>query len=110
MTIWGWVLAVVALAAAGPQRELTDVTASAGVAAAHHNRVFKNPYAEIMAGYTALGAAVAVADYDGDGFEDLFVTDSADGGKNHLYRNRGDFTFVDMAEKAGVAAGNDPGN
>jgi hypothetical protein len=80
------------------------------VAVKHHNRAFKNPYAEIMAGYTALGAAVAVADYDGDGFEDLFVTDSADGGKNHLYRNRGGFTFVDVAEKAGVAAGNDAGN
>ena len=31
-----------------------------------------------MAGYTALGASAAVADFDGDGFEDLFVTDSAE--------------------------------
>lgn len=105
-------LAVASLTGAG--RGFEDVTASAGVAAKHHNRAFKNPYAEIMAGYTALGAAVAVTDYDGDGFEDLFVTDSADGGKNHLYRNqfgeKGNFKFVDMAEKAGVAAGNDAGN
>lgn len=98
-------------AAAGPpERGFEDVTARAGVAVPHHNRVFKNPYAEIMAGYTALGAAAAVADYDGDGFEDLFVTDSGETGKNHLYHNNGDFTFTDVAEKAGVANGNDASN
>ena len=63
-----------------------------------------------MAGYTALGAAAAVADFDGDGFEDLFVTDSSEAGRNRLYRNNGDFTFTDVAAKAGVAAGNDAGN
>ena len=63
-----------------------------------------------MQGYTKLGAAVAVADYNGDGFEDIFVTDSCASCKNHLYRNNGDFTFTDMAEQAGVADGNDETN
>jgi hypothetical protein len=104
-------LALSAGAAASPAtRGFEDVTARAGVAAKHTNRAFHNPYAEIMAGYTALGAAAAVADFDGDGFEDLFVTDSAETGKNHLYRNNGNFTFTDVAEKAGVAAGNDAAN
>jgi hypothetical protein len=80
------------------------------VAHPHTNRTFHNPYAEIMAGYTALGAAVAAADFDGDGFEDLFVTDSKETGRNRLYRNNGDFTFTDVAERAGVAAGNDAAN
>jgi hypothetical protein len=103
-------------ATAGPpergveDRWFEDITARAGVATPHHNRVFKNPYAAIMAGYTALGAAAAVADYDGDGFEDLFVTDSGETGKNHLYHNNGDLTFTDVAEKAGVANGNDASN
>jgi enediyne biosynthesis protein E4 len=87
-----------------------DVTAAAGVAAPHHLRRFHNPYATIMAGYTALGAAVAVADVDGDGREDLFVTDSAEDAKNHLYRNLGDFRFEDVARPAGVADGNDAAN
>jgi hypothetical protein len=87
-----------------------DVTAAAGVGAPHHLRRFHNPYAEIMAGYTALGAAVAVADVDGDGREDLFVTDSAEGARNHLYCNEGDFGFTDVAEAAGVADGNDAAN
>ena len=46
------------------------------------------------------GMGVAVADYDNDGYEDLFV--SAYGG-NRLYHNNGDCTFTDVTEKAGVA-------
>jgi hypothetical protein len=87
-----------------------DVTAEAGVGVSHHLRQFHNPYAAIMAGYTALGAAVAVADVDGDGREDLFVTDSAEDAKNHLYRNLGGLRFVDVAREAGVADGNDAAN
>ena len=87
-----------------------DVAVRAGVARPHHKRRFENPYAEVMAGYTALGAAAAVADFDGDGFEDVFVTDSAAGEPNHLYRNNGDLTFTDVAEQAGVAEGNDAAN
>src|ERR1700688_1679723 len=97
-------------AARAEGRWFEDVTKRAGLAVAHHNRVFHNPYADIMAGYTALGAAAAAADYDGDGYEDLFVTDSSEGGRNHLYHNNGDLTFTDMAEAAGVAAGNDAEN
>jgi hypothetical protein len=95
-------------AAAAPAFE--DVAAAAGVARAHRNRSFDNPYAHVMEGYTALGAAAAVADYDGDGDEDVFVTDSAEGAPNLLYRNRGDGGFDEVAAAAGVAAGNDAAN
>ena len=87
-----------------------DVAAQAGIQHRHSNRSFKNPYAEIMQGYTALGAAVAVADYNGDGFEDIFATDSQESGKNWLYRNNGDWTFTEVGQAAGVAAGNDATN
>lgn len=87
-----------------------NVTHAAGIHEPHHVRRFDNPYAEIMQGYTKLGAAVAVADYNSDGFEDIFVTDSCTTCKNHLYRNNGDFTFTDVAEQAGVANGNDENN
>ena len=91
-------------------RWFEDLTQKAGLNQKHSNRIFKNPYAHIMAGYTALGAAVAVADYDRDGFEDLFITDSKEDGKNHLYHNNGNLTFTDVAEEAGVANGNDGQN
>jgi enediyne biosynthesis protein E4 len=61
----------------------TDVTEKAGVAGG---------------GY---GQGVAVGDYDGDGFPDLYVTQY---GRSILYHNNGDGTFTDVTEKAGVAA------
>jgi hypothetical protein len=61
----------------------TDVTVKAGVGAG---------------GY---GQGVAVGDYDGDGFPDLYVTQY---GRSILYHNNGDGTFSDVTEKAGVAA------
>jgi hypothetical protein len=47
------------------------------------------------------GQGVAVGDYDGDGFPDLYVTQY---GRNILYHNNGNGTFTDVTEKAGVAA------
>ncbi len=87
-----------------------EVAERAGVLHKHTNRSFNNAYANIMKGYTALGAAVAVGDYNGDGFEDFFATTSQDNGKNLLYRNNGDFTFTEVGEAAGIANGNDASN
>ncbi|MDE3179688.1 MAG: CRTAC1 family protein [Acidobacteriota bacterium] len=61
----------------------TDVTAKAGVAGG---------------GY---GMGVAAGDYDGDGWQDLYVTQY---GRSILYHNNRDGTFTDVTEKAGVAA------
>jgi hypothetical protein len=47
------------------------------------------------------GQGVAVGDYDGDGFPDLYVTQY---GRSILYHNNGDGTFTDVTEKAGVTA------
>jgi len=63
----------------------TDVTAKAGVA---NDR---------------WGFGVAIADYDNDGWPDIFVSNF---GKNRLYHNNHDGTFTDVAEKAGVTLGN----
>ncbi len=61
----------------------TDVTEKAGVGAG------------------GFGHGVAVGDYDGDGFPDLYVTQY---GRSILYHNNGNGTFSDVTEKAGVAA------
>jgi hypothetical protein len=65
--------------------------------------VFKDVTAEsgLQGGYW--GSAVAAADYDNDGFVDLYVTTILEG--NHLYHNNGDGTFTDVTAKAGVGGG-----
>jgi hypothetical protein len=49
--------------------------------------------------YPGWAMGVVAADYDGDGYQDLYVTCL---GPNHLYHNNGDGTFTDVTEKAGV--------
>jgi hypothetical protein len=49
---------------------------------------------------TGWGQSVAVADYDNDGFDDIFISYF---GRNALFHNNGNGTFTDVAEKAGVA-------
>ncbi len=59
----------------------TDVTERAGV------------------GYPGWAMGVLAADFDGDGWQDLYVTCL---GPNRLYRNNGDGTFTDVTSRAGV--------
>jgi enediyne biosynthesis protein E4 len=46
------------------------------------------------------GQGVCAADYDNDGYDDLFVTYY---GRNKLFHNNGNGTFTEIAEQAGVA-------
>jgi hypothetical protein len=54
------------------------------------------------AGLAVFGMGLAVGDYDGDGHPDLYVSDI---GPSKLLRNRGDGTFEETAEAAGVSRG-----
>jgi hypothetical protein len=49
------------------------------------------------------GCGLAVADFDGDGKDDIYFTNQL--GDNALYRNNGDGTFTDVTRRAGVALG-----
>src|SRR5262245_4292324 len=64
----------------------------------------------IMPIIVSMGASVSVVDFDRDGWPDLYVINSVEGGKNCLYRNKGDgtFTFEEVAEKMGIADLNGP--
>jgi hypothetical protein len=64
----------------------------------------------IMQQVASMGAAVSVVDFDRDGWDDIYVTNSGEGSKNALYRNMGDGTFRDVAEEVGLADINRPGS
>jgi enediyne biosynthesis protein E4 len=54
-----------------------------------------------IAKHRGRGMSVAFADYDNDGFMDIFVTN--DNQENFLFHNRGDGTFEEVGLTAGVA-------
>jgi enediyne biosynthesis protein E4 len=69
----------------------------------NHDGTFTDVAAQAGVTNDRWGMGVAIADYDNDGWPDLYVTNW---GKNRLYHNNHDGTFTDVAEKAGVALGN----
>ncbi|MBX9579003.1 MAG: VCBS repeat-containing protein, partial [Gemmataceae bacterium] len=90
-----------------PEVKFTDVTAASGVNFVHFNGATdKKLLPETM------GGGVAVLDYDGDGKPDLLFVNSCPWPGNgpatdrptlKLYRNKGNFTFEDVTEAAGLA-------
>jgi enediyne biosynthesis protein E4 len=73
------------------------------------NRLYKNlggnRFADVTVeagvdGNGVFSSGCAAADYDNDGFVDLYVLNY---GANILYRNKGDGTFADVSERAGLA-------
>ncbi|MCR9297160.1 MAG: CRTAC1 family protein, partial [bacterium] len=63
----------------------TDVTQEAGV------------------GDTGMGLGVACADFDNNGYPDIYINNY---GPNRLYLNNGDGTFSEVSQQAGVSNGN----
>jgi hypothetical protein len=69
----------------------------------NHDGTFTNVAEKAGVTNDRWGVGVAIADYDNDGWPDIYVSNF---GKNRLYHNNHDGTFTDVAEKAGVALGN----
>jgi len=69
----------------------------------NHDGTFTDVAAKAGVTNDRWGIGVAIADYDNDGWPDIYVTNW---GKNRLYHNNHDGTFTDVAEKAGVQLGN----
>ena len=66
------------------------------------NGTFEDIAATAGVDRTAFSKAVTAADYDNDGFTDLYVSNL--GGGNFLYRNNGNRTFTELSRASGVTA------
>lgn len=86
--------------------QFSDITKAAGIDFVHFKG--NNGTSTIL---EETGPGVCVADYDGDGYQDIYFVNGRDlyhrgiKVRNALYHNNGDGTFTDVTEKAGV-----PGN
>lgn len=86
--------------------QLIDITASSGIRFEHLASPEQRYIVESMSG------GVALLDYDGDGWLDIYFTNSPSvamalegkKAKSALYRNNHDGTFTDVTDKAGVGS------
>jgi enediyne biosynthesis protein E4 len=89
---------------ADPGIRFTDIAKSAGINFVH----FKGNQGTSI-NLEEFGPGVCVADFDGDGWPDIYFVNGRDrygrgiSARNALYHNNGDGTFTDVTDKAGVA-------
>jgi len=96
---------------------LENVAQEAGIDFTHHAPDLDSSVAHIMPEVAQVGASVSVADFDGDGDSDLYVTNSKHGTENALYQNQGvgarsstgDGTFENVASEFGLGDVNQEG-
>jgi hypothetical protein len=88
---------------------LEEVARASGIEFIHQAPKLDPQLDHIMPQVASMGAAVSVVDFDRDGWQDLYLTNSGEGSMNRLYRNLGDGTFKDVAAETGVADLNQPG-
>jgi hypothetical protein len=88
---------------------LEEVSHAAGINFVHQSPKLDPKLDPIMPEVASMGASVSIVDFDRDGWPDIYVTNSAIGSKNALYRNMHDGTFKDVAGELGIADVNQPG-
>src|SRR4029078_13432989 len=88
---------------------IEEVAKTIGVNFTHQAPTLDHRLDHIMPQVASMGAAVSVVDFNRDGWEDIYVTNSGEGSKHSLYRNMADGKFKDVAIEMGVADLNQTG-
>ncbi len=79
-----------------------EVSTSSGIIFSHQTPILDPAFLPILPEVASMGASVSIVDFDQDGWNDLYVTNSRYGSKNSLFHNQRDGSFVDVAKQLGV--------
>lgn len=82
---------------------LQEVSSKIGVHFIHKPPQLDPILDPIMKQMAPFGASVAIADFNSDGWLDIYLTNSCKGTENALYKNMRDGTFKNVAAEMGVA-------
>ena len=82
---------------------LEEVSEELGVEFTHTRPQLDPKIEHINPQIASVGASVSVVDFNNNGLQDFYLTNSEYGTKNALYMNLGDGTFRDVAEELGIA-------
>ena len=96
-----WLAIAAAAAAAGAEVRLATCDADPRLCPEATGLI--HPHAPEDGTHDTFSGGVSVGDFNRDGWQDLFVVTGGEG-PDRLYLNRGDGTFREAAERAGVAA------
>ncbi|MBI4512679.1 MAG: CRTAC1 family protein [Gemmatimonadetes bacterium] len=88
---------------------LEEVARASGIDFTHQGPSLDPGLDHIMPMIASLGASVSIVDFDRDGWQDLYVTNSGEGSRNALYRNSGGGRFEDVAADMDIGDMNPPG-
>src|SRR5258705_1840672 len=88
---------------------LQEVAQTSGINFVHQAPTLDHKLDHIMPQVASMGAGASIVDFDRDGWQDIYLTNSGEGSKNCLYRNVGDGTFKDVADSLEIADVNQPG-
>src|ERR1039458_8414508 len=83
----------------GPRLESTPAGAIIRLYRNNRDGTFADVTGKSGLGQSVWASGITVADYDNDGYDDLFITCW---GQNLLFHNNGDGTFTDVTAKAGL--------
>ena len=86
-----------------------EVAQASGISFVHQAPTLDHKLDHIMPQVASMGAGASVVDFDRDGWQDIYLTNSGEGSKNSLYRNLGDGGFKDVAGELGIADVNQVG-
>ncbi len=82
---------------------LEEVSEQVGIDFNHQSPELDPQLNHILPQIASMGAAISVCDFDQDGWNDLYLTNSHLGSRNALYHNQKDGTFIDIGAKVRLA-------